>query len=57
MGDGEGFGGVEQISLDGSFGVNGLLETGVAGYGVCAVVFWEGGGEEEKVFEVFGRGD
>jgi hypothetical protein len=40
-----------------SFGVDGISEAGMARYGVCAVVFWEGSGKEKKVFEVCGRGD
>jgi hypothetical protein len=40
-----------------SFGVDGISEKGVSGYRVCPVVFWEGSGEEKKVFEVFGRRD
>jgi hypothetical protein len=56
-GDGEGVGRVEPISVVWSFGVDGIPETGVAGYGVCAVVFREGSGAEKKVFEVCGRRD
>jgi hypothetical protein len=43
---------VESIGMVGAFGVNGISETGVARHGVCTVMFWEGSGEEKKVFEV-----
>jgi hypothetical protein len=48
---------VESICMVRAFGVNGILETGMARHGICAFLFWEGKGEKKEVFEVCGGRD
>ena len=48
----KGLGELNRSPWSGHSALMGYQKTGVAGYGVRAILFWEGGREEKKILEV-----